>query len=390
MLAVAAVVVIQVTVAGCEGESTPPGGGDAADPVREGSWQRIHAPAREIRGFQELVPVRVGDKVVIVAGVDHHQATVKGLIIDASSGRSSLIAPSRLWWRFGQSAVAAGNDVILWGGCCGPAGRGSRAPGAIYDVGSDRWTKLGPGPLGRRYHHTAVWAGKEMIVWGGWGGPIRPRQLRADGAAYDRRADAWRMIAPAPLSPRRFHVAVWTGDEMIVWGGSKPLPRERERVLVDGAAYDPERDAWRRIAATRLLGGRGIMPAGLEPDLDAEWTGHEMIVWSRYGGASYDPERDRWKRIPAPPPEIRHVAGGQTVWSGGELIVWGDEGDDGSDIQQGAAFDPRARRWRALPAAPIRGRDRHAAISTPQGMLVWGGCCNRGTRFYADGAIIRP
>jgi hypothetical protein len=387
MSAVAAALVLQVTIGGSDGGPRPPSGGDAAGAVTDGSWQRVRRPARHPGGFQGLVPVRVGHKVVVVAGVDYDQASVKGVIIDTSTGRSSLAARSRLRWRFGHSAVAAGKKVILWGGCCGTAGRGSRAAGAVYDVGRDRWSALGPGPLGNRHFHTAVWTGEEMIVWGGWAGHLRPTQLRADGAAYNRGADAWRMLAPAPLSPRRSHVAVWTGEEMIVWGGSKPLPRERERLLVDGAAYDPERNEWRRIAATRLLGGRAVLPAGLEPDLDAEWTGEEMTIWSRYGGASYDPESDRWKRIPAPPPEIRQVVGGQTVWSGEELIVWGADGDNGSNVQEGAAFDPSARRWRALPAAPIRGRDRHAAIRAPQGMLVWGGCCRRGTRFYADGAI---
>jgi hypothetical protein len=112
-----------------------------------------------------------------------------------------------------------------------------------------------------------------------------------------------------------------------------------------------------------------------------------MTIWSRWGAAGYDPQSDRWERIPAPPHEIRDVAGGQTVWNGEELIVWGGTGGDGGDVQQGAAYAPSTGHWRALPDAPIRGRDRHAAVSSPHGILIWGGCCRRGL-YYGNGAII--
>jgi Kelch motif protein len=324
------------------------------------------------RGFQELAPVVVRDKVVVIAGVDYDQASVKGMVIDLPSRRAKQTAPSGLYWQYGVTAVAAHGDVIVWGGCHGGGGRGSRAPGALYDVAGDRWTHLRDGP--RRARHTAVWTGEEMIVWGGFTCDDRPR---ADGAAY---AGSWRTIARAPISPRSYHVAVWTGEEMIVWGGSRG-----RRLLVDGAAYDPERDRWRRLAKSPFRTGR--LGLGMEPDLDADWTGALMTIWGPRGGATYDPERDRWQRIPAPPPELRDVAGGQTAWSGGELVVWGHSNGWGSNLQQGAAFDPASRVWRALPDAPIRGRDRHAMVAIPRGVLVWGGCC-RSSRYYGDGAIV--
>src|SRR5438552_5208528 len=64
-----------------------------------------------------------------------------------------------------------------------------------------------------RYFHTAVWTGSEMIIWGGSG-------LRDDGARYNPSPDTWTPVSDngAPL-PRSNHVAVWTGSEMLVWGG---------------------------------------------------------------------------------------------------------------------------------------------------------------------------
>ena len=78
---------------------------------------------------------------------------------------------------------------------------------------TDSWmatttTNAPDGPLG----HTAVWTGSEMIVWGGccW---------LNTGGRYNPSTDSWmatsRTNAP---NPRTDHTAVWTGSEMIVWG----------------------------------------------------------------------------------------------------------------------------------------------------------------------------
>ncbi len=333
--------------------------------------------------------MRGAGKVVIVSGVDHDQSEVTAVVRDPTSGRWSPAARSRLWWRFGYSAVAVGGEVILWGGCCGPGGRGSRASGAVYDIARDEWRPVDRGPLVNRFHHTAVWTGEEMIVWGGYDG----HRLRNDGAAYEPRSGRWRMMAAAPLAARRYHTAVWTGSEMIVWGGSKPLEDERERTLSDGAAYNPKRDTWRRIAPGRFRSAPArTLGAGLEPDLDAAWTGKGMVLWNGARGAIYRPRGDSWRLLPPPPPKLRHWKASDTaIWSGEQLIVWGGTTptDRGDFIADGAAYDPKQGRWEFLPQAPIAGRDRHVAVWTGEAMLIWGGCC-RSDRYHSDGALYRP
>jgi hypothetical protein len=228
-----------------------------------------------------------------------------------------------------------------------------------------------------------------MLVWGGFGGS-RPRR---DGAAYEPRSDRWRRIAPAPLSGRHYHVAVWTGEEMVVWGGSRPVRGERELVLADGAAYDPERDRWRCLAPAPLRGApMRVLGEGLEAELDAVWTGTGMIVGNGARGAIYDPARDSWERMPPPPPSLRHwKPTDSAVWTGAQLIVWGGTtpGDSGDFTTAGAAYDPWRPGWRPLPDAPVAGRDRHAAVWTGEAMVVWGGCC-RGNHYLSDGALYRP
>ena len=69
-------------------------------------------------------------------------------------------------------------------------------------------------PFPVRGYHTAVWTGNEMIVWGGFNG-----SYLKDGARYNPAANRWTAVAPNVLSTRFSHAAVWTGNEMIIWGG---------------------------------------------------------------------------------------------------------------------------------------------------------------------------
>lgn len=63
---------------------------------------------------------------------------------------------------------------------------------------------MATGPLAAREQHVAVWTGEEMVVWGGalTGEPSTLPPLADDGAAYDPAAGAWRALAPSPLAPR--------------------------------------------------------------------------------------------------------------------------------------------------------------------------------------------
>ena len=82
--------------------------------------------------------------------------------------------------------------------------------------------------------HTAVWTGNEMIVWGG------DRGWSSIGGRYNPSTDSWRATSRinAPTA-RTDHTAVWTGGEMIVWGGSW-----RRRALNTGGRYNPTTNSW--------------------------------------------------------------------------------------------------------------------------------------------------
>ncbi len=277
-----------------------------------------------------------------------------------------------------------GEELVVWGGRGCPAGRcdDETAPpfadGAAYDPEADRWRVLAPSPLSARSGAASVWTGDELVVWGGRDatGPL------ADGAAYDPEADAWRALSPSPLAPRSAQ-ATWTGDEVLIWGGTVP-GSAGEVVFADGAAYDPDADAWRALSPSPLAG---------RFDMVADWADTELVVWGgRAGaanlddGAAYAPATDTWRSIAPSPLSARVVRGS---WTGAELLIWG--GEAGAEaLDDGAAYDPRADTWRSLAPSPLPARRGNAQAWTGEEMLVWGGAGGTGSFFFGTGGAYAP
>src|ERR1035441_2746867 len=177
--------------------------------------------------------------------------------------------------RFDAPAVWSGREMLVWGGYTDSHSRyqGSHADahlntGGRYDPSADSWkTITTKGAPSKRCWHTLVWTGKEMIAWGGG----NTTKVLGDGGRYNPARDSWRPISTdgAPCS-RLGHVAVWTGKEMIVWGGTT---RERDAQSVyyeNGVRYDPEEDTWRPISTIGAPKGR--------VSTFAVWTGTEMVI----------------------------------------------------------------------------------------------------------------
>lgn len=225
-----------------------------------------------------------------------------------------------------------------------------------------------------RAFHTAVWTGSEMIVWGGVGdGYLR------DGARYSPASDSWMAMTDAPLAGRAGHVAVWTGSEMIVWGGFSGA-----YLLDDGARYDPAHDRW------TLLPSTGAPVARTRPT--AIWTGDRMIVWGGYGRYGYCDDGAEllpaggWSAMPGGAPAARtdHTA----VWDGARMLVFGGDGDFGALFGSGALYTPGSG-WSpmATDGQPAF-RGGHVAVWTGSEMLVWGGANYGGA--LNDGGRLAP
>ncbi|HEU5179505.1 MAG TPA: MopE-related protein [Candidatus Polarisedimenticolia bacterium] len=266
---------------------------------------------------------------------------------------STVNAPSP---RSGHTAVWTGSLMVVWGG--------SGNDGARYNPVSDTWTPMSavnaPSP---RYGHTTVWTGSRMIVWGGlWGNPFFEESYLDTGGLYDPDTDIWTSASPAdaPL-PRGFHTAVWTGTEMIVWGGYDSASE-----IFEGGRYDPAIGVWTPTSTVNAPSPRY--------GHTAVWTGSSMIVWGGFandGGGRYDPASDTWTPIStANAPSLRHDH--TAVWTGTHMLVWG--GDDGSFSNTGGRYDPASDTWTptSISSVPMA-RAGHSAIWTGSLMIVWGG-----------------
>lgn len=270
-----------------------------------------------------------------------------------------------------HSAVWTGAEMIVWGGSqlSSPFNDGAR-----YDPATDTWGAVtstsGNVPSARR-GHSAVWTGTEMIVWGGTnaGGT-----LLDTGGRYNPATDTWgaptSTVGNAPVA-RYGHTAVWTGTEMIVWGGYTG-----SGWLDSGGRYDPASNAWGVPTST----GTNVPTARVGHA--AVWTDSEMLVWGGVGnngvvntGGRYNPTSDAWGaptstsgNVPSPREDVT------AVWTGTQMIVWG--GLSNSNLNTGGRYDPSNDTWGAATSTSGNiptGRSAHSAVWTGTEMIAWGG-----------------
>ncbi|MFP5332784.1 MAG: hypothetical protein ACLGHX_10550 [Acidimicrobiia bacterium] len=88
-----------------------------------------------------------------------------------------------------------------------------------------------------------VWTGDELILWGGYA-TYGNGEASGVGARYDPASDTWTVIADSPLSARCDHGLTWTGEVAIVFGGIKTCGHPNFIPSGDAAVYDPSEDAW--------------------------------------------------------------------------------------------------------------------------------------------------
>ncbi len=232
-----------------------------------------------------------------------------------------------------------------------------------------------------RVGHTAVWTGSEMIVWGGYG---TQNFFLNTGGRYNPATDTWTptdfINAPAE---RDYHTAVWTGSEMIVWGGVNTTG-----YLNSGGKYNPGTDSWAATSTTNAPEARETHTA--------VWTGTEMIVWGGAGanflstGGRYNPNTDSWAATSttnAPIGRANHTA----LWTGTEMIVWGGYYWDGNYhyFQSGGRYNPSTDSWTATSTAnPPEARGFHTAVWTGSEMIIWGGY--DGSNYWNTGGRYNP
>ena len=130
--------------------------------------------------------------------------------------------------------------------------------------------------------------------------------------------DTWAAVqnTGAP-SPRESFSAIWTGAEMIIWGGYNATTA---RDTDTGGRFNPATNSW---TATSTTGA-----TQLRDSQSTVWTGTKMVIWGggnenfvpKGTGGRYDPATNTWQAtttMGAPAARVFHTA----VWSGSRMIV---------------------------------------------------------------------
>lgn len=192
------------------------------------------------------------------------------LAYDPETDSWHSIAASPLSTR-ARSAVAANeSQVLVWGGCptgitdddCDVDGAGL-SDGAIYDVGSDTWTRIPEGGPVPGAELEASWTGSEFLVVTSRNGPL-------DGttrvASYDPDDDRWQQMADLPRDDWVLFDLVITDFGPVVVGGGQPAIR-----------LDQEQGAWQELGDPPLI-TKGAAAA---------WTGSRLVVTGGRPAGSY-------------------------------------------------------------------------------------------------------
>ena len=227
-----------------------------------------------------------------------------------------------------------------------PATAARPSPGPGDEAAPEGWRRGVPGPLRHRDFAAQVWTGRELVVWGG-------DPDGDSGAAYDPARDRWRAIAPAPIPARCDGASAWTGREMLVWGRACRLTPGvspgRPHYATAGGAYDPAADRWRVLPPGPIDAGAPTV---------AVWAAGKWVVANPVGPvAALDPALGRWQVL-TPLPRPFTFAVGQ--WTGREVVILGTEVLEKGPSTVGASYrhwaaalDPALDRWRALPPPPL-------------------------------------
>lgn len=311
------------------------------------TWETVNATGTPPSGRYTQGSFITQDKRVFVWGGTHIDANwaivynntgaIYNILNNSWSSITNVNAPSA---RASHTVVWTGSKMIVWGG---QNSGGDLGDGAIYDPSNDSWTSINlqNAPSARR-GHSAVWTGSKMIIWGGnfGGSGINSGTALNDGKMFDPNTNQWEDISSVSLLPRREHTAIWTGNEMIIWGGGMG-GTPPWTVYNTGAKYNPTNNTW-----TMMTTENAPLPRRY---FSSTWTGNYLIVFggldqNTYSVAdckAYDYVNNRWLSVEtnthAPSARSTHTS----VWTGEKLIIWGGSLPDsgGLTTNQGSVLN---------------------------------------------------
>jgi N-acetylneuraminic acid mutarotase len=170
-------------------------------------------------------------------------------------------------------AVWAGRRMIVFGGRL-PSGDYSRKT-AAYDPATGTWTPIANPPIGARIVDVALATDDgRAIFWGGTNATALT--LLGDGAILDVARGTWSLVPSAMdafgSSFARHHVGAWWAfGRLYMWTGTNEFESADHQAKSDGAMWDPSTRRW-----SWMPQDDGAMESSSP---FAVWTGEEALIW---------------------------------------------------------------------------------------------------------------
>jgi hypothetical protein len=263
---------------------TEEGVGATYDPKAD-RWRRIAAsPLSRRVGFSMTW---TGREVIVFGGVTGNaqdpQSAVElgdGAAYDPATDHWRAL-PSAHVARSGHSALWVNGELVIVGGVKRNSGPATELE--AYDPTTNRWRSLAVAPVGSS---DAVWTGTRIVA-------IEGRGTVIEAAAYDPTADRWQILPTMPLAGLVAPALAWTGREVVVLGGPFVGDTSGASAVRPGAAYDPSTNTW------RILPSNGLSPRSGQAVV---WTGNELLAWggAAFTGFTSKPFADGARYSPGP------------------------------------------------------------------------------------------
>ncbi|MDI3291513.1 hypothetical protein [Polyangium sp. 15x6] len=237
---------------------------------------KLYDPATDTWGPVAIAPIGrrapvaffTGSRVLIWAGSSGGSPIAGGALYDPAMNKwSSMSTASAPNARTNTGWVWSGTEMLLFGGR--PLGSGASSEGFGYDPAMNKWRSLSTqnAPTAR-YDAFTVWMNGTMLVHGG-------RDVAGaafdDAAIYDPMSDVWSSTTSstkrsAPMG--RTGVTGYAGTHAVLAGGLDTA----QKIATDGASYDVSNAQWSAIPTWPSMADHenGV----------AVWTGEEIILWS--------------------------------------------------------------------------------------------------------------
>lgn len=359
-------------------------------------WKTISATSAPASRYNHTA-IWTGSKMVIWGGTDNAQIFSDGAAYDpATDTWTAISATDAPEARYKHSAIWTGEKMIIFGGCNSlVTGTCWLSTGGIYDPAADTWTALSTtsAPTAR-FRHTATFTGTNMVVLGGYATGF---SYTRTGAKYAVADGTWSSVSTvdSPTNGVWDHTAVWTGTAILQWGGAIGLNAALDN---NGGIYDLSANTWTAMSATDAPVNRA--------DHTSVWTGSEMVVWGGWykdlttgewtyhaTGARYEPTADTWTAIATtggPAGRAYHTSLWDSNFS--RMVVWGggchpSDGACTTYYNDGGSYSPTADTWTALSTVNTpTARRYHTAVWTGSAMIIWGG--DDDSTSFGDGAML--